>query len=81
MQNQTSMKKHCLNILDDFLSKVERCIIFQKSAFLLSNLLKELMKLYKNYGICLLIDNTKELKRRLIEKFDEKIGFSPSGKQ
>ena len=34
-----------VNILDDFLSKVERCIIFQKSAFLLSNLLKELMKL------------------------------------
>ena len=32
-------------ILGDFLSKVERCIIFQKSAFLLSNLLKELMKL------------------------------------
>ena len=34
-----------VNILDDFLSKVERCIIFQKSALLLSNLLKELMKL------------------------------------
>ena len=61
-----------VNILDEFLSKVERCIIFQKSAFLLSNLLKELMKLYENYGICPLIDNTKELKRRLIEKFDEK---------
>ena len=28
-----------------------------------------------------MIDNTKELKRRLIEKFDEKIGFFPSGKQ
>ena len=68
------------NILDDFLSKVERCIIFQKPAFLLSNLLKELMKLYENYGICPLIDNTKELKRRLIEKFDEKNGFFPSGK-
>ena len=70
-----------VNISDDFLSKVERCIIFSKSAFLLSNLLKELMKLYENYGICPLIDNTKELKRRLIEKFDEKIGFFPSGKQ
>ena len=69
------------NILDDFLFKVERCIIFYSSAFLLSNLMKEFMKLYKNYGICPLIDNTKELKRRLIEKFDEKIGFFPSGKQ
>ena len=39
------------------------------------------MKLYENYGICPLIDNTKELKRRLIEKFDEKIWFFPSGKQ
>ena len=39
------------------------------------------MKLYENYGIFPLIDNTKELKRRLIEKFDEKIGFFPSGKQ
>ena len=39
------------------------------------------MKLYENYGICPLIDITKKLKRRLIEKFDEKIGFSPSGKQ
>ena len=39
------------------------------------------MKLYENYGICTFIDNTKELKRRLIEKFDEKIGFFPSGKQ
>ena len=39
------------------------------------------MKLYENYGICPLIDNTKELKRRLIKKFDEKIGFFPSGKQ
>ena len=28
-----------------------------------------------------MIDNTKELKRRLIEKFDEKTGFFPSGKQ
>ena len=28
-----------------------------------------------------MIDNTKELKRRLIEKFDEKNGFFPSGKQ
>ena len=54
------------NILDDFLFKVERCIIFYSSAFLLSNLMKEFMKLYKNYGICPLIDNTKELKRRLI---------------
>ena len=26
-------------------------------------------------------DNTKESKRRLIEKFDQKIGFFPSGKQ
>ena len=34
-----------VNILDDFVSKVERCIIFQKSAFLLCNLLKELIKL------------------------------------
>ena len=64
-----------VNILDDFLSKVERCIVFQKSAFLLSNLLKELIKLYENYGICPLIDSTKELKRRIIEKFDEKLGF------
>ena len=71
----------CLNILDDFLSKVERCIIFQRSAFLLSNFLKELMKLYKNYGICPLIDNTKELKRRLIKKFDEQNGFFLPGKQ
>ena len=39
------------------------------------------MKLYENYGICHLIDNAKELKRRLIEKFDEKIGFFSSGKQ
>ena len=37
-----------VNILDDFSSKVERCIIFQKLAFLLSNLLKELMNLYGN---------------------------------
>ena len=36
------------------------------------------MKLYKN---CDMIDNTKELKRRLIEKFDEKIRFFPSVKQ
>ena len=28
-----------------------------------------------------MIDNTKELKRRLLEKFDEKIGFFPSVKQ
>ena len=61
-----------VNILDDFLSNIERCIIFQKSAFLLSNLLKELMKLYGNYSICLLIDNIKELKRTLILKFNEK---------
>ena len=39
------------------------------------------MKLYENYGICPLIDNTKELKRRLIEKFDEKIEFFPAVKQ
>ena len=38
------------------------------------------MKLY--YGICPLVDNnTKKLKRTLIEKFDEKIEFLPSGKQ
>ena len=36
------------------------------------------MKLYENYGM---IDNTKELKRRLIEKFDEKIKFFSSVKQ
>ena len=47
----------------------------------LSNLLKELMKLYENYGICPLINNTKDIKRRLVEKVDEKIGFFPSGKQ
>ena len=29
-----------VNILDGFLSKVEQCIIFQKSVFLLNNLLK-----------------------------------------
>ena len=52
-----------VNILDDFLSKIERCIIFQKSAFLLSNLLKELMKLYENYGICPLIDITKAYRK------------------
>ena len=51
------------------------------SAFLLSNSLKELMKLYENYGICPLTDNTKELKRRLTKKFEEKIGFFPWGKQ
>ena len=28
-----------------------------------------------------MIDNTKELKRRLLEKFDERIGFFPSVKQ
>ena len=28
-----------------------------------------------------MVDNTKELKRRLLEKFDEKIGFFPSVKQ
>ena len=39
------------------------------------------MNLFENYGICPLIDNTKELKRRFIEKFDEKIGFFPSVKQ
>ena len=39
------------------------------------------MKLHENYGICPLIDNTKELKGRLIEKFDEKIGFFLSVKQ
>ena len=39
------------------------------------------MKLYENYDICPLIDNTKDIKRRLIEKVDEKIGFFPSGKQ
>ena len=39
------------------------------------------MKLYENYGICPLIDNTKELKRKLIEKFDEKIRFFRSVKQ
>ena len=55
-------------------------MIFQKSPFLLSNLLKELMKLYENYGICPFIDKTKELKRRLIAKLNEKIGFFPLGK-
>ena len=39
------------------------------------------MKLYENHGICPLIDNIKELKRRLTKKFDKKIGFFPSGKQ
>ena len=39
------------------------------------------MKLYENYGICPLIDNTKDIKRRLIEKVDEKIGFFFSVKQ
>ena len=39
------------------------------------------MKLYEIYSICPLIDSTKELKRRLIGKFDEKIGFFLSGKQ
>ena len=54
---------------------------FSKVSFFIKySLLKELMKLYENYGICPLIDNTKELKRRLIEKFNEKIGFFPSGK-
>ena len=37
--------------------------------------------MYENYSICPLIDNTKELKRRLIERCDEKNGFFPSGKQ
>ena len=37
--------------------------------------------MYKNYGICPLIDNTKELKRRLIKKFDEQNGFFLPGKQ
>jgi len=69
------------NILSEFLYKIERQIIFRKSAYLLSSLLKDLLNSYEEHASNHIIDNTRQLKRKLIETFGDKIDFFPSGRQ
>ena len=60
------------NVLQDFLIKI---VIDHKSAFLLSNLLMEFNELCVKQRVNTFINNTRTLKRTLVDKFGEELGF------
>ena len=63
------------NVLQEFLIIIERNVIYDKSAFLLSNLLKEFNELCVEQRVNNFINNTLTLKRTLVDKFGEELGF------
>ena len=75
-ENQIIIEKTLENdVLQEFLIKIERNVIYDKSAFLLSNLLKEFNELCVEQRVNNFINNTRTLKRTLVDKFGEELGF------
>ena len=69
------------NLMDEFLLKLNRNILQLKSAYLLSDLLKDLIGMFEEQAIVPPFTSVKELKRRLIDRFNDNIGFFTSRRQ
>ena len=67
------------NSLVELFLKLKRSILYQKSAYLLSNLFKDLTRMFAEQSIPPIFISTKELKNRLIDRFNGTIGFFPAG--
>ena len=69
------------NILDEFFVTLKKRVIFEKDAFLLSDLLDDIRMLSEEYGLTEpVISNTRTLKRKITERYPDEISYYPKGK-
>ena len=69
------------DILDEFFLALKKCVIHEKEAFLLSDLLEDIRCLSEENGLDEpVITNTRSLKRHIIERFPDDISYYPKGK-
>ena len=67
-------------LLEEFYRKIEIKVLYERSAFLLNVLMKDLHAVFEEANLDSPIRETKTLRRKLESKFPERIGFYPSGK-
>eukprot|EP00795_Rhopilema_esculentum_P009663 gene9663-17422_t len=69
------------DVMSEILGKIRTKILLEKQAFLLSNLLRDVMNLSDEKGIDSPVNNTAALKKKLVGVFSERLGFYSSGRQ
>ena len=69
------------NVLKEFLGKIKIKVLRERNAYLLRELLEDLRSMSEENGVVSVVKHTVELKRRILEEFEEKIGFYPTGRQ
>ena len=68
------------NLLNDFFTSIRLNILRDENAYLLTQLLEDLIRLCDERGVATLITRTNQIRRKIEEKFEDDIGFFPSGK-
>ena len=69
------------DVLKEFLGKMKMKVLREKNAYLLRELLEDLKNMSEENGVIPIVKHTVELKRRILEEFEDKISFYPTGRQ
>lgn len=68
------------NVLQDFFTSIQLNIIRDENAYLLTQLLEDWIRLCDERGIETLITRTNQIRRKIVDRFGDEIGFFPTGK-
>ena len=69
------------DVMSEIFGKILTKILQEKQAFLLSDLLRDVMNLSDEKGVDSPVNNTAALKKKLVGVFSERLGFYSSGRQ
>ena len=69
------------DVMSEIFGKILTKILREKQAFLLSDLLRDVMNLSDEKGVDSPVNNTAALKKKLVGVFSERLGFYSSGRQ
>ena len=79
-QQDKRLEDHEKDIPGMFFIAVRIKIVHQKNAYLLNDLLKDYQNLFVEEGCKPLLSDTRSLKRKLLQEFNDDLGFFPTGR-